>query len=110
MDVPDFNFYIVNNGNETIKFYFKFSNKELTSKDFNSPPYVKILPNSKFKEGAADEFFKNNNKLWVLIFKESTLEKHTWQDIQNNNIFDKRFSLSLEEIKALNFEVIYDGS
>lgn len=52
--------------------------------------------------------FNNNRKLNILIYKESTLNQYSWQEIQEQNIFDKRYVLTLEELKAMNYTIVYE--
>ena len=67
----------------------------INSQDTLESPYYTIL-------------FNNDRKLNILIYKESTLNKHSWQEIQEKNIFDKRYVLSLDDLKAMNYTVVYE--
>lgn len=53
--------------------------------------------------------FTDNRKIQLLIFKQSTLDEHSWEEIQERNLFDKRYSLTVEDLKELNWTITYDG-
>lgn len=53
--------------------------------------------------------FNDNRKLNILIYKQSTLNKYSWQEIQEKNIFDKRYVLTLDDLKAINYTIVYNG-
>ena len=44
-----------------------------------------------------------------LIFKQSTLDKYTKEELIEKNIFDKRYSLTYEELEKMNFKIVYTG-
>lgn len=57
-----------------------------------------------------DETNENLQKIYQLIvFKQSTLTKYTNEELIENNIYDKLYSFTYEELKAMNFEIIYTG-
>jgi hypothetical protein len=56
--------------------------------------------------------FKNltsNLKYRLFIYKKSTLEANTWQEIKDQGLYDKRYDLTLDQLKALNYEIVYTG-
>ena len=44
-----------------------------------------------------------------LIFKQSTLDKYTKEELIEKNIFDKRYTLTYEELEKMNFKIVYTG-
>lgn len=44
-----------------------------------------------------------------LIFKQSTLDKYTKEELIEKNIFDKRYVLTYEELEKMNFKIVYTG-
>lgn len=51
-----------------------------------------------------------NKKLWILIYKQSTIDNHSWEEIQEQNLYDKRYSFTLDELNAMNWELVYNGN
>lgn len=56
------------------------------------------------------QFKKGDGKIWILIYKKSTNENHSWEEIQKQNLYDKRYSFTLDESKAINWKLVYDGN
>lgn len=76
----------------------------------NLIPILKLEPNQKCVDNVFKEAFDSNRKLWILIYKQSTIEAHTWQENKDKNLYDKRYELTLDQLSALNFKVVYDGN
>ncbi len=45
----------------------------------------------------------------IIVFKQSTLDKYTRKELADSNIYDKLYVLSYDDLKALNFHIIYTG-
>lgn len=45
----------------------------------------------------------------IFIYKASTLEANDWETVRDNGLYDARFDLTLDELKAMNYEIVYDG-
>lgn len=97
------------------------SNKDIYIYSRNSSDAVALSPGTEqlsttTKKGEKWSFpltkrpFNEGVKLWILVFKKSTLENNTWQHIRDNNLYDKRYSFNLEEMKAVNYQITYDGN
>lgn len=56
-----------------------------------------------------DNDLEANDKYQVIIFKQSTLDKYSKEEIIKQNIFDKRYELSYNELKKVNFKMTYSG-
>ncbi len=108
-----FDIAMQNNSEENIDVYFTISSEN----KFQSPYDA-------FKMyGYADTLIKANEirniygaydpdvKLthFIIILKQSTLEKYTRKELADNNIYDKLYVLSYDDLKALNFHIIYTG-
>ena len=48
-------------------------------------------------------------KYQIIIFKKSTLDKYTKEELIENNIFDKIYSFTNEELEAIDYKVTYTG-
>lgn len=105
---------IVNDSEETIYCGCPFvSENVINFNDFseNFVREIKISAKSERKYSYYGNQFKGNynKKIWILIYKQSTLDNHTWEEIQDQNLYDKRYSFTLDELNAMNWEVVYDG-
>lgn len=63
--------------------------------------------------------FKNKTYLYSVwrekyyqlnVYKQSTFDKYTREEMIENNICDKIFVLSYEELEAMNFKIVYTGN
>lgn len=108
-DIPDNFFNIQNNFNEDIYVYYEILDTELLPIRYPVVPSIKIIQTGKYREAYKNVFFDGGKKLWILVFKKSTLENNTWQVIKDQGLYDKRYDLTLEQLKALNYEIVYTG-
>lgn len=53
------------------------------------------------------EWFKKGCAAQFIVYKESTWKKYSKQEIKRNDIFDKRFFLTLQQLKACKNHVKY---
>ena len=106
----DFNFELKNALNEDIFIHSEINSLVINSNFFPLKPNFFALTGQSYKQGIFIKNFENGNKLWILIFKKSTLDTRTWQEIKDQGLYDKRYSFTLEELKAINFQIIYDGN
>ncbi len=44
------------------------------------------------------------------IFKESTLKRYTKEEIVEQNIYDKKYEFTIQQLKAIDFKIIYTGN
>lgn len=105
---PDIQFTIKNNSGENIYFYANTIDTIVNPKNFIQQNLTLIENNKNFNTDFWTILFKSK-KLNILIYKQSTLDNHTWEEIQDNNLYDKRYVLNLEELKAIDYTVIYVG-
>lgn len=109
-DNPDMNYSIVNKCHEKIYLFQNNTDTIITPKSFPKQTIMQV--NIPIKDTVLfmyhTSFFNNNRKLNILIYKESTLNQYSWQEIQEQNIFDKRYVLTLEELKAMNYTIVYE--
>ncbi len=101
-----------NNIEESIYFYEDISDHELFSNNISQYRLTKqkILSRETKNIKVYEYYFENNKKLYVFIYKQSTLDNYTWEEIQEQNLYDKRYSFTLDELKAMNWELVYDGN
>ena len=108
-EIPDGSFIIINNSNQVIFIDFKMSVNLILPTEFPQSPNISIESLKSFKENLDYYWFNENKKLDILVYKKSTLDTHTWQEIKNQGLYDKRYDLTLEQLKALNYEIVYTG-
>lgn len=108
-DNPDMSYFIVNKCHEKIYLFQNNIDSVMTSKYSTHQPLEFINSQDTLKSPYYTILFNNNRKLNILIYKESTLNKYSWKEIQEQNIFDKRYVLTLEELKAMNYTIVYEG-
>ncbi len=99
---------------ETIYYCMDYSQLELDVSETCFKSMIAILEypinskeNKKFK--VFKGMFADNRKIHLLIYKQSTLNNYTWEVIQSENIYDKRYSFTLEDLKVMNWTIVYDG-
>lgn len=44
-----------------------------------------------------------------IVFNDDTMNKFSDQELADKNIYDKFYSYSYEQLKAMNFKIVYDG-
>lgn len=103
-------FDLTNSSTEDIYVYSRNSSNIVGLDYFPDPPSTITQKGEKWSFPLTERPFQDGVKLWILVFKKSTLENNTWQQIRDNNLYDKRYSFNLEEMKAVNYQVIYDGN
>ncbi|WP_428231881.1 hypothetical protein [Flavobacterium sp.] len=109
-EATDGSFTIKNTSNEIMYVYYVTSTSEILPNYFAVQPSLIINIAGSWNETFGDSYFEKNKKLWVLIFKKSTVENHTWQEIKDQGIYDKRYELTFDKLKSMNYEIIYDGN
>lgn len=105
----DMQFSIKNDTEENIFFYANTVDTIVTPRSFIKQNLIMIKPNKSFTTTFWTELFEKNKKLNILIYKQSTLDSYSWKEIQDANLFDKRYVLTLDELKAMNYIVVYNG-
>lgn len=61
------------------------------------------------KDIASLEGLKRGYKYQLIIFKQSTMDKYSKEELVEKNIFDKRYVLSLNHLASMGFRIIYNG-
>ena len=108
---------VINKSGETIyalEFMFKDSTlltPQYVFEVFGGKLLIETENDSSFigKIPIPDNELQANDKYQVIIFKQSTLDKYSKEEIIKQNIFDKRYELSYNELKKVNFKMTYSG-
>lgn len=103
-------FDLTNSSNEDIYVYSRNSRDIVGLSPGSEQPSIVTQKGEKWSFPLTERPFQDGVKCWILVFKKSTLENNTWQQIRDNNLYDKRYSFNLEEMRAINFQIIYDGN
>lgn len=110
-EAPDAYLTIKNTSNQIIYYPFEYNNAEVLPIVFPKAPfYQNINSNAEVKINVYFRSLKDDRKLWILIYKKTTIDSHTWKEIQDQGIYDKRYELTLEQLKSMNYELTYDGN
>lgn len=72
-----------------------------------------ILPNSKSiyiqRVPLYTSDFTGGKTYHVFIWKQSTIDSYSWEEIKKKNIYDAKLVYTLEELKAMDFIITYNG-
>ena len=102
-------FTITNNANHSISYYVGKSYPDtLIVQD--KPHLRTIQPMSSSKDsdwGTWKERFSKIEKLSVFIFHTDTLNKYTWEEVRDGYMILKRYDLSSDDLRKLNFRIYY---
>lgn len=90
---------LINNSKSKIYFY---------AGSFGGKPSNYISDDENFMFSVNSEGFTHNN-FELYVFKEETLEKYEWDYIEENNLYDYRYDLSLQDLEAIDFKIVYTG-
>lgn len=72
------------------------------------PNWVRtVMPNEKIIMSRVVYAEPDNYQL--LIWKQSTLDKYSKEEILRKNIYDKRYRYIKSELKKINLTIVYDG-
>ena len=53
--------------------------------------------------------YKANELFYLFVINKDTWDSHTLDEILHNNIYDKKFVYTYNELKAMNFQINYKG-
>jgi len=103
---------INNNSNESIYFYDNFSPTELNINDvsLNRLKNQRLLSKNSKEIKVYKYHFGKREKFYLFIFKQSTLDHYTWEEMQKNNIYDELYVLTLEDLEQMNWKIVYNGN
>ena len=102
---------IMNDSNESVYCYEDFSVNEITVSDINYERLNNqvLAANNSTNIKIYQSLFEKNEVVRIFFYKQCTLDNYSWDEIQEHNIFDARYSFTLEELQAMNWELVYDG-
>lgn len=100
---------IKNESNEPIYYYKEFSTTDVTLDDIlkSRLDNQMLSVGEKQKWLLYEDFFANDSKIYVYFFKKSILDQYSWEEIKENNLYSKRYTYSLSELKAAQWNIIF---
>jgi hypothetical protein len=57
-----------------------------------------------------NKYFNKNKFVYIFIFDKDTLNKYKWEEIRSKNKYLKRLDLSFNDIKKMEWKLIYSNS
>jgi hypothetical protein len=57
-----------------------------------------------------EDLYKPDEKLYVFVYDSIALGNKNWDEVKKNYLVTKRYNLTLKQLKAMNFEITYDGN
>ena len=102
-------FYIINKSNESIGYFWDVSDSVVTTGRFQFKPKWLLGVDKKKKNGGYRSELEQGKRVNFIVFKETTLRQYSWEEMVENNIYDKLYILSLEELEAVDYTIVYDG-
>ena len=110
-DNPDFTTTLTNDSDFDIYFHLKGQKEYPENYLYDFPPHSGNLLTSKNTRVMPECFswYEGGKLIRIFIYKASTLEANDWETIKDNGLYDARFDLTLEELEAMNFEIVYTG-
>ncbi len=112
---------VKNNSGHSISVYFAQGDEHISSNPDKLPDTLDrsleiIKPDKKMRyfvtRRAWEDFFSflPSETLTIYIFHTDTLNKYSWKEVCEDYLVLKRYDLSLEDLKKLNFKVPYPPS
>lgn len=100
---------IKNEGNESIYYYKEFSTTDVTLNDISKSRLDNqmLFVGEEQKWLLYEDLFANNSKMYIYFFKKSTLDQYSWEEIKQNNLYSKRYTYTLSELKAIQWRIIF---
>ena len=111
IDDKPLDIYLDNTSNEDIRFIFYFVQFEQKEIPMHYTSFLLKKHKVNISNGAIRTFdFKRNTYITIKIWKQSTIKRFSWEEIQQNHICDKKYHLTLDDIRNMNYTIIYDGN
>lgn len=100
--------------------YLVQTNEETNTFDISENPILnansnKVEPNSTNSDylsthslkACTEEYYQSHSKLRIYIFDSQVLTTNSWADVKANNMYLKRYDLTLQDMKNNNWSVYY---
>lgn len=100
---------IHNNTNDTIQIYAGYNYPD-TTLNLEKPKLVMIYPNTQNGGLESKTDWKDkviNDTLNIFILSKDTVDRYSWDKIRNDYNVLKRYDLSLDDLKNMNWTITY---
>lgn len=109
--------HFFNQSDETIYYYkYLYSSSDKTPSELTAAMVLDgwlkftIQPNEEFLgDFVPDPAEYDYDNYQIMVFKQSTLDKYSKVELMENNIYDKLYVFSFEELEAMDFKIVYTG-
>ena len=95
--------YIKNNSQNDIYFWERGKDPELLWKPNEN---FLIEKDSSTKLG----YINNGSKLYIWLFDREVIDNTPWEEVVENEMYLIRYELTLDELNAMNWQLVYDGN
>ena len=112
-----FNIHVKNNSNKPIYIYdyYDYPDSSLKNKNYNpavSGEYYKVKPSetTNIRRSCYEGLFETripSDTIMIYIFDAQTLATTPWETVKKNNLYLKRYDLSLQDLRNLNWLINY---
>lgn len=105
------NFRLINELDESI-FIYEFITKhdmQIDEVNYSTLRQIKVNTNQEKKFYIFEGQMDNNEKFNFFIFKESIVDDYSWEQIQEQQLY-KKYAFTFDELKAMNWELVYNGN
>jgi len=114
-----FNIHVKNNTNKSIYIDGSFNYPDTNLQSYTDPSpalageYYKVKPSETtnlYQRSCYEEVFKTripSDTIMVYIFDAQTLVTTPWETVKKNNLYLKRYDLSLQDLRNLNWRINY---
>lgn len=108
-DMTDGYIRFYNHSGEVLYTYKTFGSDSIMPQDFTFDPRDRIGIDMRTGFGFNNPDMEDGRKFDLLIFKQSTLDQYGWEQIRQQNLYDKRFFVDLDSLTQLDFKLKYYG-
>lgn len=102
---------LINKVDEPIFIYEFIAKHEMAVNEvnYNTLKDIKLDPDQKKEFSLFQGQLDNNEKFYFFIFKESIVNDYSWEQIQEQHLY-KKYAFTLEDLKNMNWEIVYNGN
>ncbi|MBD3584051.1 hypothetical protein [Flavobacterium selenitireducens] len=109
---PDYILKVKNTSNEGIYIQSIARSIDIREIEFEKPYETFLVDVGETKDlDIWDRFLTDEKSFQILIYKKSTLDNYTWEEIQNSDLYQGYYKFeNLSELQQINFELTFEGN
>ena len=100
--------YIKNNSQNDIYFWERGNDPELLWKP--NETFLIHSQNTHLLKGNYLEAHSDGSKFYIWLFDREVIDNTPWEEVVENKMYLIRYELTLDELNAMNWELVYDGN